>query len=99
MRKQKREKLELPGGNHVGIFNLHVTCDWCINQQKEPPATFVSRASGTLPADAARLGWHLLACGIDVCPACALEDGLEPPTVSTAPDVPVQLDLFSQETP
>ncbi len=90
MRKQKREKIKLGLGGSVQIVKLHVTCDWCLNEKKKRPSSFVTRATGTLFDDAVRKGWRCTRSGQDVCPACLKEAG-EPPVPSPEPK---QLDLF-----
>lgn len=90
MRKQKRETIKLGLGGSAQITNLHVTCDWCLNQGKERPASFVTRATGTLYDDAFRKGWKCTRAGQDICPVCLDEEG-EPPVL--APE-PKQRELF-----
>lgn len=84
MRKQKRKTIKLGEGGAAQILELHVTCDWCVNQQKERPAAFVTRATGTLSDDGARKGWRIGPTGIDVCPQCLREAG-EPPVLKLEP--------------
>lgn len=84
MRKQKRKTIKLGEGGAAQIMELHVTCDLCINQQKEKPATFVTRATGTLFDDAARKGWRCTRAGQDICPKCLAEDG-QPPVLAPEP--------------
>lgn len=84
MRKQKRKTIKLGEGGAAQIFELHVTCDWCVNQEKARPSHFVTRATGTLHDDGARKGWRIGLTGIDVCPQCLAEEG-EPPVLAPEP--------------
>jgi hypothetical protein len=90
MRKQKRETINLGLAGSAQIVKIVVACDWCVNQEKERPASFTTRATGTLFTDAVRLGWRCTRSGQDICPACLAEDG-EPPVLGPEPK---QRELF-----